>query len=145
MASTEVMMPAAYPIELRRRVVEAHENGEGTFTELAERFKVGEATVNRWVSLKRRTGDLKPLPRLGRPQARLVTPAGEEFLAGVLDDVPDSTVAELVAAYAEEFGVRMGRTTMHDTLVRLNYTRKRGRSGHQAPGARMCWQPAKRS
>ncbi len=138
-------MPRAYPIELRERVVAAHENGEGSFAELAERFKVGEASVNRWVSLKRRTGSLAPLPRPGRVRARLVTPAGEQFIEGVLEDLPDSSVPELVAAYEEELGVKVSVTTMKRTLKQLGFTRKRGSSVRQVPCAPMCWQRAKRS
>ncbi len=41
-------MPEAYPLELRERVVAAYERGEGSFVTIAEKFQVGEATVNRW-------------------------------------------------------------------------------------------------
>lgn len=138
-------MPAAYPIELRERVVAAHENGEGSFPELAERFKVGEASVNRWVSLKRRTGSLKPLPRPGWRREHLITPEGEQFIEGVLEEVPDSSVPELVAAYEEEMGVKVSVTTMQRTLTELGFTRKRGSSARQVPSAPMCWRRAKRS
>lgn len=46
--------------DLRQRVVEAYERGEGTQPQIAERFGVGEASVRRWVALKRKTGGLEP-------------------------------------------------------------------------------------
>jgi transposase len=49
-------MAEAYPIELRRRLVEAHERGEGGYTVLARRFSVGEATAKRWVWRFRQEG-----------------------------------------------------------------------------------------
>lgn len=138
-------MPAAYSPEFRRRVVDAHENGEGSFKELAERFKIGEATVNRWVALKRRTGSLDPLPRPGRAKDRLVTEEGERFVERVLDEVPDSSVPELVTAYEEEFGIRMSESTMKRTLKRLGFTRKRGSSARQVRSAPMWWQRGRSS
>ncbi len=55
-------MPKPHPKELRERVVAAYKAGEGTFKSLGERFMVGEASVNRWVSLARRTGSVAPTP-----------------------------------------------------------------------------------
>ena len=43
-------MAEAHPFELRRRVVEAYERGEGSFVTIADKFQVGEASVNRWVT-----------------------------------------------------------------------------------------------
>lgn len=120
-------------------------NGEGSFRELAERFKVGEASVNRWVALKRRTGSLQPLPRPGRRRDRLVTPAGEQFIEGVLEDIPDSSVPELVAAYEEEFGVKVSDSTMKRTLKELGFTRKRGSSVRQMRSAPMSWRRGRSS
>ena len=120
-------MPAPYPIELRERVVAAHHDGEGTFAELAERFSVGEASVNRWVSLERRTGGLEALkPGSAMP---LVNAVGRAFLEEVLAEVPDSTGPELVDAYEEAFGIRMSHSTMYRTLGQMGFTRKRGLSG----------------
>ncbi|MCB9745131.1 MAG: helix-turn-helix domain-containing protein [Alphaproteobacteria bacterium] len=122
-------MPAAHPIELRARVVEAHENGEGSFSELAERFKVGRASVNRWVALKRRTGSLKRRPTGGRRRAPLVTAEIEEFLVETLDDLPDSTIFELQAAVQEVFEVKAAYETIRQAVRRPGYTRKRGLPG----------------
>lgn len=122
-------MPAPYPIELRKRVVTAHHDGEGTFAELAERFCVGEASVNRWVALERRTGALDAQkPGSAKP---LVDATGRAFLEQVLKDVPDSTGPELVEAYEENFGVSMSISTMYRTLGQMGFTRKRGPSGRQ--------------
>ena len=58
-------MPAAVSQDLRKRVVKAYEDGEGSFCVLGLRFGVGEASVNRWVSLKRKFGHVTPKPRGG--------------------------------------------------------------------------------
>ena len=122
-------------MELRERVVAAYHDGEGTFPELAERFRIGEATVNRWVSLERRTGSLKPRPRTSGGHNRLIFEEGEQFIARVLEDVPDTTIAELVEAYEAEFGARVGRSTMQRKVQELGFTRKRGASVRRRPNA----------
>lgn len=124
-------MPAPYPVDLRQRVVEAHHDGEGSFTELAERFKIGEATVNRWVSQERRTGSLDPQRPGGN--APIVGADGEALLSLILQDVPDSTGPELVEAYEESFGIRLHTSTIYRTLRRMGFTRKRGSFVRQQP------------
>ncbi len=42
-------MAEAYPVELRKRVVEAYEASEGPYVALTARFRRGEAMVKRWV------------------------------------------------------------------------------------------------
>lgn len=131
-------MPRALPKELRVRVVEAWEAGEGSFSQLAARFMVGEATVNRWVALKRKTGALAPRPMGtagGRP--RSVDAAGAEFLRGLLEEIPDVTLEELSASYLEARGIAVSPQTMSATVRRLGLTRKRGPSVRELPSVKM--------
>lgn len=58
-------MAEAYPLELRQRVVEAYERGDGSFVTIAEKIQVGEATINRWVSQYRDLGHFKARPKAG--------------------------------------------------------------------------------
>lgn len=124
----EAQMPGPHPKELRKRVVDAWVNGEGSFVVLAERFKVGEASVNRWVALHRRTGDVEPKAMGGGRRKHIVDERGEAFIRDTLQAVADSTLVELSAAYLEEFGVVVSHQTMSDTVRRLGLTRKRGSS-----------------
>lgn len=138
-------MGRAYPMELRQRVLTAYDDGEGTFKELAERFAIGEATMNRWVSQMRRRGTLEPM-RQGRPPGPVaVSEAGASFIESVLLEIPDTTAPEMVAAYDEEFGIRLSEATMKRTFSRLGFTRKRGPSGRQQQSGRMLWQKGKPS
>lgn len=138
-------MARAYPMELRERVVGAYHDGEGSFQELAERFRIGSATVNRWVALERQTGSVSPRPRTSGGHNKVIRAEGEQFIIQVFDDVPDSTIAELVAAYAEEFGVQVGRSTMDRRVRQLGFTRKRGPSVHPLPNGRTWSRRAPRS
>lgn len=125
-------MPGAYPLELRERVIEAHDNGEGTYEELAERFKVGRATVNRWLSRVRWTGSVDSKPMGGARHPRKVDETGEHLIRELLEVLPDSTLGELVTAYETEFGIRMHERTMGRSVNRMGFTRKRGPSDQRA-------------
>jgi len=121
-------MPKAHPPELRARVVDAYENGEGTYHEIAERFAVGEASVNRWVSEHRRSGRLDPKPTGGWRGPRLIDTAGEAFIAERLKLVPDLSHVELAAAYERTFDVKVAPQRISDVVKRIGLTRKRGSS-----------------
>ena len=129
-------MAGPLPVSLRQRVVEAWENGEGSFETLGKRFKVGEASVNRWVALKRKTGSVAPKPMGGARRSPVVDDAGMQFLKETLEAVPDSTLVELCASYLKEYDVKFSPQTMSATVPRLGFTRKRGSSAHGLPSAR---------
>lgn len=119
-------MPGPHPAALRDRVVEAYVNGEGTYEEIAERFRVGVASVDRWVALQRNNGSTAPAPMGGARGDRLIDEDGEKWIVDALGDVPDATIAELVEAYEREKLVRVSWETMRSTVARLGFTRKRG-------------------
>ena len=58
-------MPAPYCIDLRTRVVTSYENKEGSYRQLAKRYKLSPGTVQDWVCLKRDTGSVAPRPHGG--------------------------------------------------------------------------------
>ena len=128
-------MPRPHPIELRERVVAAYKAGEGSFKELARRLMVGEASVNRWVSLERRTGSVTPSPMGGWNRERKVDEAGESLLRDLIDNNPDCTLRELCVEYRVARAVDVSTQTMSDTVRRLGYTRKRGSSAGRRPTA----------
>jgi transposase len=58
-----------HPIELRERVDAAYEAGERSYEEIAVRFSIGLARVNRWVRRNRASGNVSPqdLDRIASP------------------------------------------------------------------------------
>ena len=119
-------MAGAYPVELRIRVVDAFNDGEGTYDEISARFGVGRASVIRWVALERDTGSVAPKPMGGARHERLIGPEGEDFIRRVLEEIPDTTIPELVDTYEEEFGIRVGLRTMGRCIHRLGFSREGG-------------------
>ena len=133
-------MASAYPQALRKRVITAYENGEGSYRELAERFGVGVASVNRWIALRRRNGNVVPLPMGGARHQPKINEEGHAFIVETLEEVPDSSIPELVKGYAETFGVSVSDETMRLTVRALGYTKKKrsGEPRHRG-GPTWCW------
>src|SRR5678815_3520312 len=96
----------AYPVELRERVVRAYEAGEGTLKEVAGLFSLGEATVKRWVWLRRDQGDLTPQNK-GGGVCSAITAREVDALVGKLGD---PTAGEITAAFNKH---RRGRRRVH--------------------------------
>lgn len=121
-------MAGPLPEDLRRRVVDAWLNGEGTYAEVAARFKVSEASVDRWLSRWRTTGSVAPKPMGGSKPRPIVDEVGEAFLRGLLEEQSDSTLVELCAAYLEEYEVVVPAQRMSEVVARMGFTQKRGSS-----------------
>ena len=121
-------MPRPYSVDLRRRVVSAYENGEGTYVEIAERFGIGEATVDRWVSRDRRTGSVEP-SAMGGDRHSKFTAEHDARLAAMVAEAPDATRAELAERVRQELGLVVSASgAVQRALVRLGVTRKKRRS-----------------
>ena len=119
-------MPRALSTDLRKRVVKAYLNGEGTLEEVGVRFGVSEPTVKRWVWRWRRDGTLEPLPHPG--PAPKVDDAGLVVLREIVPAYPDDTRDELADALHTRIGVRVSVATMGRMLRRIGWTRKKRRS-----------------
>ena len=90
----------------------------------ARAFRVSPNTV---YLLKKRfteTGGLRPKPPTRRGH-RAIPEEGEMHLRLWLDEAPDLTLEQLRDRYELVYGVRVGITTLHNTLRRMRITRKR--------------------
>src|SRR5512143_3879913 len=140
-------MGAAYSQDLRRQVVDAYAQREGSLRVLARRFKVSLGFVRDLLKRYRVAGELKP-----RAYRRGVKPkvdaAGEYFLRELIRQEPALTLWELSARYERHWGVRVSKSAMDQTLRRLKITRKktalrstpRQRAG-SAPASRLSRRP----
>jgi transposase len=120
-------MTEAYSIELRERVVRAYEAGEGSHAELGERFALGEATVKRWVWLKRKTGGVLPVPKGGGTPSEI----SSEELNAMLGRLGDPTAVELTAEFnrGRRRGARVHVSSMKRALHRHGYVVKKSADG----------------
>jgi transposase len=121
-------MAEAYSVELRDRVVRAYEAGEGSHAEIAERFALGEATVKRWVWLKRKKGDVSPMRKGGGTPSEI---SGYE-IAAMLGRLGDATAIELTVEFnrARRRAARVHVSSMKRALHRHGYVVKKSADGH---------------
>ncbi len=134
-------MASPHPLALRERVVSSYNAGEGSFTELAQRFKVGRASVVRWVHKYKNFNTLEPERMGGARHEYKVDAEGEQFIRDTFEALPDTTLPELSEAYEEVFEIYVSPQTLSDTVRRMGYTKKRGSSAPGQPSERMWWPP----
>lgn len=116
----------AHSQDLRRRVVDAYNDGEGTYDEIAERFKVGRTTVVRWVKRDSETGDLEPLTKNNRRPLSLDDDE-QAILRRLLHNSPDCTDQKLADALEMVTGKKLHRSAINRYWKRWGYTRKKRR------------------
>ena len=128
-------MAEAHPLELRERVVDAYEAGEGSYAVLAERFRVGSASVKRWVRLRRRNGHVWPRKKGGglRSDIRI------EEIEALVGRLGDATAGEITAEYNRG---RRGRDRRHVSSIkralhRAGFVVKKNASGRWSNFVRM--------
>ena len=111
-------------LDLRERILQAYDQGEGTQAEVAHRFKVSYGMVKKLIQQRRHLGDIAPLHhRAGRkPQ---IAPSHRSQLRGLLAKKPDLTLKELRTA----LGVDCTVQAIHYVLADMGLTYKKRRFG----------------
>ena len=120
-------MAEPHPIELRERVVDAYEAGEGSYSVLALRFSVGEASVKRWVRRRRRCGHVEPdAKRGGTPSA-----IGAAEVDAIVVRLQDPTAGEAAAEFnrGRRGQARIHVSSMKRALHRYGYVVKKNGDG----------------
>ena len=112
----------ALSVDLRERVLAAHERREGSQRVLAERFGIAVVTVNGWLR-QAREGRRAPLRRRGGPAA--LGGAGPEVLTALAAERPDATLAEYAGMLARRVGRRFSPAVLCRALRRAGLRRKK--------------------
>jgi transposase len=87
-------MARAYSNDLRRKLLEAYDRGEGTLPELADRFGVSTAWAWKISAQRRRTGQMERGERRYGPRSKVTGAVGEQ-LRSWIGEHPDRTLQEL--------------------------------------------------
>jgi transposase len=116
-------MPNPYPTALRDRAVRAYEAGEETCQQIAARFHVGIATLERWLRRQRLTGTLDPLAKAGG----WTSPVEGDLLRRLVAERPDRTTDELTREYNQRAAAtaRVHRSSILRALRRFGYVFKK--------------------
>jgi transposase len=111
-------------IDLRQRIVDAYDRGEGTREEIAEHYGVSLGFVGKLLGQRRRTGDLAPRHGNSGRNPKLVGTHRRQLRA-LLAKQPDLTLVQLQAA----LGVDCTVQAIHYVLAAMGLTYKKRRSG----------------
>jgi len=109
-------------MDLRKRIVAAYLNGEGSHATLGARFCVSRSVVGKLVRQDREQGTLEPQVHL-RGRKAAVRGEKEEELRQHLQEHPDATLRERI----EALGLECSQKTMWETLRRLGWRFKKNR------------------
>ncbi len=94
------------------------------YEDVAERFEVGRATVNRWWRLYRETGDVEPRTHAGHPPRKL-DEQGELVVLELVSQSPDATLVELADETSTNTKIQVSRATNGRSLAKHGLTRKK--------------------
>ena len=114
----------AYSIDLRERVAAACAAPQARIYQVAARFSVSIAFVDKLLRRQRTSGSLATLPASGGPAPRLDA-AGRDLLRACLVAQPDATLDEVRAALVAAGGPALSRTSTWRAVERLGWGRKK--------------------
>jgi len=120
-------MAKAYSDDLRRGLLFAYEQGEGTLEQLAKRFVVSLAYGKKLRSQFRRSGQMERVEqRRGTPRKLLDEP--REQLRRWLVATPDLTLDQLREKLQQERGLTISRAQVARAVKRMGLRLKKSRS-----------------
>ena len=109
-----------YSQDLRQRVVETIQRGDGSVRQIARRFLVSVSFVVRLLHLYRTTGSVEPRPHGGGNPA-VLGPEDWERLRELIRQQPDATLEEC----RQQLGLSCSLMTIARTLRKLGLPRKK--------------------
>lgn len=110
--------------DLRQRIVDLYEQGEGSIRGLAERFQVSPDCVFKLIKRYRATGSVSPKPHAGGPQPALGADH-HQVLLQLIEEDNDATLPQLAQRLEARTLVKVSPSTISRTLTKLNLTRKK--------------------
>jgi transposase len=119
----------AYPLELRRRIVNVVDLQEWTIAQIADMFSVTERYVYKLLVQRNETGDVVPRPHGGGALAKLNEP-GIVKLNKLITAQPDATLAELCEKLNQRRRQKVSISTVCRGLQKIKLTRKKSHVVH---------------
>lgn len=114
----------AYSPDLCAKVVRAYDEGEGSQRQLARRFRVSLAFIQKMRRRLRDTGNPAATRHTGGRQP-LLDADSLALIARLIREQNDLTLAELCERVSDERGVRVSVPTMYRALRRLGLPHKK--------------------
>lgn len=126
-------MARAYSDDLRRKLLEAHEQGEGSLTELAKRFRVSEGWAWKVSAARSRTGKTERPVGNKRGRKSRITAEVIGYLGSRVKEQPDRTLAELQEDLRNNQHIEIGITWLWMVLKQMGLRLKKS---HSVPPSR---------
>ena len=117
-------MAAAYSLDLRKKILSAWQNQEGSQRELAQRFKVSLAFIRNFLRRYRETGDIAPKPQGGDRRSK-IQGKDEELLQKLVTEKSDIYLLELQDSLLDRTGIKVSESSLCRQLKRLKLGRKK--------------------
>jgi len=117
-------MARPYSDDLRRKLLEAYDQGKGSLAELAEQFCVSLAWAWKISSARKRTGQVEQTAYRHGPKSRV----DEQILSDLLGAQPDMTLPELQRALVQKSGLQFSTQHLWRVLKRMGFHLKKSRS-----------------
>ena len=130
-------MGNALSMDLRQRVLDAYQRGEGTQLEIATRFEVGEASLRRWLRRERETGSPAPITEYRHGPAPKIDVVNIQALEEILTTNRDATNEELAELLGERTGLVVSASSISRAVAVLGWTRKKSASSPAKPTPRV--------
>lgn len=117
-------MPAPLSTDLRNKIIDSYNRGEGTYNEIAALFSIGVASVARFLRRFREYGDVSPAPHGGGNQPLIKTKDHKKLESMVVKNT-SATADELVGLWYTKYNIRLSRSSMQRALQRIGMTVKK--------------------
>ena len=121
----------AYSVDLRQKIIDAHNQQEGSQRQLAKRFRVSLTFIENLLKRYRTDGTVEPRAHGGGQVAKL-SPEQETGLASLVEEDNDAILVELCNRLEQRVGVRVSRATMGRIVQKLKLTRKKNFARNKA-------------
>jgi transposase len=117
-------MPAPYSQDLRRRIINAYYNKDGSQRQLAKRFQVSLTFVRNLLRHYRQTGTIEPKKHGGGTKTKIDN-HGFAVIEQMIQQKPDLIFSELCQLLKEKTGVKVSKSSMYRYVRKLNMSRKK--------------------
>jgi transposase len=120
-------MAKSYGDDLRRKLLQAYDRGEGTLGQLAQRFAVSTPWAWKISAQRKRSGQMERVEQR-RGGSRKVTAAVEQRLRGWVQAQPDATLTELQQKLAKTLHLHVSIGRLWQVLRQMGLRLKKSHS-----------------
>jgi transposase len=132
-------MAKAYSDDLRRKLLEAHQQGEESLEELAERFRVSVGWAKKVSAMFRKTGRAERPASGPRGPRSKITPEVQEHLRWLVATKSDLTLAEMQQRLRTELRMPVSLSRLWTVLHQMGLRLKKS---HSTPPSKIPKRPA---